>query len=156
MMNGKQHPDSLEFLDWMSLFGFLGSVLLGTALPFFLGVFAVHRLFPFAELNSWVYGWRAVTGILGIFLVWFFSTYITDRLAKLFSDKRTHPVLHEFVGEALSVLVLFVLMYSLFAAWQAALLCSVVTSILTVVFGLIINNIFDHTDRQEESKDHTI
>lgn len=146
MMNGNQNSNSTDVLDWMTFLGFLGSVLLGMALPFFLGVFAVHRLLPFGELNSWVYGWRAVLGILCIFVLWFFTTYITDRVARMLTDERKHPLLHEFVGEVLSGIVLFLLMLPLFTAWQAALLCSVVASILTLLLGLLVNKLFDRAE----------
>jgi 4-hydroxybenzoate polyprenyltransferase len=149
MMDDEPHHDSAGVWDWMAFVGFLGSVLLGMALPFFLGVVAIHRLIPFGELDSWVYGWRAVLGISGIFLLWFLATCITDRIVDLLIDKRNHPVLHEFAGEALSIFVLFMLMSSLFVSWQAALLCSVVTSILTVLPGLIINKIFDRSGKHQ-------
>ena len=153
MMEGRQQSDAAGVSDWMKLLGFAASVLLGMALPVFLGVVVAHRLLPFGELNSWVHGWRAVLGILGIFLLWFFCTYITDRMATLLIDKGRHPLPHECAGEALSLLVLFALMSSLFTAWQAALLCAVLTSILTLLFGLAINRVLDRTEPHGESKD---
>ncbi|WP_300766141.1 hypothetical protein [uncultured Bifidobacterium sp.] len=142
-MDDKQQPDSPDASDWVVFLGFRGSVLFGAALPFFLGIAAVQRLLPFGELQSWMHGWRAVLGILGIFMLWFFATYLTDRMASHMVDKHSHPVLHELAGDTLSVLLLFILMSSMFTHWQASLICSLLTSALTAAFGLAVNAIID-------------
>ena len=82
-------------------------------------------------------------GILGIFMLWFFATYLTDRMGSHMVDKHSHPVLHELAGDTLSVLLLFILMSSMFTHWQASLICSLLTSALTAAFGLAVNAIID-------------
>ena len=107
-----------------------------------------------AKLNSWVYGLRAVPDILCVFVLRFFTTYSSSQPISLTAWRASwragagiyYSILHEFIGEALSVLVMSMLMPSLFAAWLAPLLCSVVTSIPTVLLGLIVNKISDRAE----------
>ncbi|KAE8130070.1 MULTISPECIES: hypothetical protein [Bifidobacterium] len=144
--NDQQSSDLLSASDWAGLIGFVSSVVLGMAFPFFAAVAVVHRLFSFGDMYSWVRGWQAVLGVTGIFLVWFFATFITDRIANRLFAKSLHSVLNELAGDALCLILLVALMSGVFVDIRGAFVSSVIALVLSTVLGLTINAVID---RQE-------
>ncbi|MCI1222868.1 MAG: hypothetical protein LKG16_07080 [Bifidobacterium subtile] len=142
----QQSSDSPSASDWAGLVSFVASVVLGMAFPFFAAVAVVHRLLSFGDVYSWVSGWQAVLGVTGIFLVWFFATFITDRIANRLFAKSVHPVLNELAGDALCLILLAALMSGVFVDIRAAFVSSVIALVLSTVLGLAINAVID---RQE-------
>ena len=154
-MDDNQQSGSPNISDWMTFLGFLGSILLSAALPFFLGITAVHRFLPFGDLESWVHGWRAVIAILGIFVLWFFATYLTDHIADRMADKHSHPLLNELASDTLSMLLLLALMSTVFIDSRATLICSLATSALTALLGLTVNTIMDRNAKHKGQNETT-
>jgi hypothetical protein len=147
--DGQQSSDSPSVSDWAGLLGFVASVVLGMAFPFFAAVAIVHRLLSFGDMYSWVRGWQAVLGVTGIFLVWFFATFVTDRTANRLFAKSVHPVLNELAGDALCLMLLVALMSGVFVDIRAAFVSSVIALVLSTVLGLIINAVMDHLEPRE-------
>lgn len=128
--------------------GFFPSVLMVLVLPFGAGIGMTFRMISDSGVRSWAHGWSGVASATGIFLVWFFGTYITDGLVDALIDKHKHKVINEIVSEGVDFIFVTGLMLLTFDRWESAALSSVIAIALTFLIALIIDHLLDDSPKR--------
>ncbi|RBP98057.1 hypothetical protein CRD60_02470 [Bifidobacterium aemilianum] len=118
-----------------------------------LAVSLVAHWSPWGRTHGWVHGLMAVLGMVGIFLVWFFGSMLTDGLVDVLIAKQEHPLLNEMMGEIIGYLFLAALLLLVFVDVKGALLSALIGTGLAVVLGLLTNMIMEGHDEHADGQD---
>ncbi|WEV53597.1 hypothetical protein [Bifidobacterium sp. ESL0704] len=126
-----------------------------TAVPFVAGGYLIRRFFVFGQVRDWAQGWRFLLGMVVAFLLWFFLTYLTDKLVYTFCPRARHKVLNEVFSTIADFGVGWVLMAVMFIDARGSFMATLLSVGLSWVIGLILDRVLPD-GFEEEKKPETM